>query len=141
MRFEGHTENEARKNPFASFEWVAPNYFRVMGIPILRGRAFTEADRLGSERVAIVNESIANRYWPGEDPIGKRLGDPSKSMRIVGVVANTRYRELRRSWDRIFFSLYQNPFGDNLTRHPFSVPRYLVVHTVLEPQRALTPIL
>lgn len=52
---------------------VGPDYFRVTGIPIVAGRAFTEADREGSPRVVIVNETMARQYWPGTSPVGQRL--------------------------------------------------------------------
>jgi putative ABC transport system permease protein len=52
---------------------VEPDYFRVLGIPLLRGRSFTEADAPGAPQVAVVNEAFARRAWPGEDPIGQRF--------------------------------------------------------------------
>jgi putative ABC transport system permease protein len=72
-----------------------------MGIPVLRGRAFGERDREGQPGVVAVNESLARRYWPGQDPIGKRLELPlpgteydGKWLTVVGVVGDARYREL-----------------------------------------------
>jgi len=52
---------------------VMGNYFQAQGIPILRGRDFTAADREGAPLVVIVNRTLAEHYWPGQDPIGKRL--------------------------------------------------------------------
>ncbi len=70
---------------------VSPGYFRAMGIRIERGRAFTDDDRTSGVRVAILSHSVAERFWPGGNPIGKRIAsspkpDPSDWMTVVGVV-------------------------------------------------------
>ena len=54
--------------------WVAPTYFATVGIPLVAGRDFTDRDIEQSPRVAIVSESIARRFFPGQNPLGKRLG-------------------------------------------------------------------
>jgi putative ABC transport system permease protein len=77
------------------FDRVQPNYFQTMGIPLLQGRAFTAQDTRDSPRVAIVNETFVKRYFPNEDPIGKRFtfGDGGPNARwiaIVGVVRDTK---------------------------------------------------
>jgi putative ABC transport system permease protein len=74
---------------------VTPDYFRVMGIPLLKGRFFDERDRTGSVPVAIINETFAKRFFEGEDPIGKRYcyGTPDKDtqwLTIVGIVGDMR---------------------------------------------------
>ena len=68
---------------------------QALGIRLLRGRAFTESDKAGSQLVAIVNRKMAERYWPGEDPIGKRLrrGMPETAtpwMTVVGEVDDVK---------------------------------------------------
>ena len=67
---------------------INPDYFRAMGIPLMRGRAFTDRDREGQPRVVIVSESMARRYWPGEDPLGQRItfnsGIPREQQQEVG---------------------------------------------------------
>src|SRR5215203_1008796 len=73
-----------------------PDYFRTMGIPILKGRGFTEQDIAGATPVVIVNETLARKHWPGGDPIGKRIrfyGPPEQAgwMQIVGVVENVKH--------------------------------------------------
>jgi putative ABC transport system permease protein len=73
MFFEGQTPEESKANPFSTWEPVLPSFFRTFGIPIVRGRAFSDTDRRGGAPVAIVSESVAERYWPGQDPIHKRL--------------------------------------------------------------------
>ena len=53
---------------------ISPGYYRAIGTRLLRGREFTEADRKETERVVIVNQAFADRYWPGQDPLGKHVG-------------------------------------------------------------------
>ncbi|HVG32959.1 MAG TPA: ABC transporter permease [Pyrinomonadaceae bacterium] len=77
------------------FDGISPNYFQVMGTPLTRGRAFNDQDTEKTENVVIINETMARRFWPNEDPLGKRikygaLADESPWYRIVGVVADTR---------------------------------------------------
>jgi putative ABC transport system permease protein len=72
---------------------VAGDYFRVMGIPLRRGRAFVAADRMDASPVAIVNQALARTLWPGRDPVGSRIsfvGPSGPWVRIVGVVGDTR---------------------------------------------------
>ncbi len=80
------------------FALVSPGYFEMLGIPIVRGRGFTRDDRSGAPRVMIVNRTLADRIWPGEDPVGKTLnwgqiqgGPPTV---VVGVARNAKYRTL-----------------------------------------------
>jgi putative ABC transport system permease protein len=83
------------EQPFMSgCNYVDPGYFQTMQIRILRGRAFLESDNETARRVAIVNETMANRYWPNEDPIGKRFhaGTPeSPAWEVVGVAQDGKY--------------------------------------------------
>jgi putative ABC transport system permease protein len=81
---------------------VSPGYFEALGIPVVRGRAFTERDRAGAPRVALINRTAAALLFPGEDPLGKRVR-PSmtpeyetdeKAVEIVGVVGDARYGRL-----------------------------------------------
>ena len=90
--------------PRANFQGVTPDYFRAMGIALLKGREFTEGDSFEAPSVAIINETIAKRFFPDENPVGKRLSmegrtgqavgpNPAASSpwgEIVGVVADTR---------------------------------------------------
>lgn len=109
---EGQTADEAAKNPTLIFEVVTPDYFSTFGIRVLRGRSFTEADREGAPRVALISESAARHYWPNADPIGKRLesGQGDSLITIVGVVPETRYRDLRDPRRTVYFPLRQSDF-------------------------------
>ena len=96
---EGQTADVAATNPALNLEATRGNYFETLGIAIVRGRTFTDADRKGAPDVAIVSADVAARAWPNADPIGKRLkmGRPDNSagwLTVVGVAAPMRYRDL-----------------------------------------------
>ena len=91
---EGHPSKNAsgREDP-QPLRVVAGDYFRVMGIPIRRGRAFAPTDRAEAAPVVLVNQSLARLLWPGRDPVGTRIsfiGDAGPWLEIVGVVGDTR---------------------------------------------------
>jgi putative ABC transport system permease protein len=79
---------------WAYLNWVGADYFRTMGIPVVAGREFTTADRRDQPEVFLVNRSFADRYWPDQDPIGKRIQFGRETYPVVGVVANSKYRRL-----------------------------------------------
>ncbi|HEV7683388.1 MAG TPA: ABC transporter permease [Pyrinomonadaceae bacterium] len=80
----------------ARYRVCSPGYFQTMGIPLMQGRAFTDQDRPGTPLVTIVNETLARKYWPNQDPIGKRIrntGPPEENpwMQVVGVAADVKH--------------------------------------------------
>lgn len=104
---EGQTPEEVKSNAFFPVESGGADYFRTMGIPIRRGRAFTDADNEKAEGVAILSESAARRLWPNEDAIGKRIrfwpGDDTTAMRtVVGIAGDTHFRSLRESSPTVY---------------------------------------
>ena len=85
---------------------VGPGYFATLGVPLVQGRDFTDTDLAGGQRVAIVNEVMANRFWKGENPIGRRFSRQSETGReieVVGVVRDSRFANLR---DDVTLSYY-----------------------------------
>jgi predicted permease len=80
----------------ASSGYVTPDYFRAMGIPLLKGRFFDERDVRGAPDVTVVDDKFAARFWPGQDPIGKRMrrGDSGPWRTVVGVVADAKEYEV-----------------------------------------------
>jgi putative ABC transport system permease protein len=99
FRAEGRPEPKPDENVTMDFQIVSPGYFATMEIPIKRGRGLTETDTETTERVIVINETMARQYWPNEDPVGKRLavGESSKETSwrtIVGVVADNRHASL-----------------------------------------------
>jgi len=97
LTIEGRTFN-AGEAPGVSYRRILPNYFRAMGIPLLQGREFDDRDTGGKPDVVIVNQKMAQRYWPGGDAVGKRIKiGPAKSepwVTIVGVVGNVNHTGL-----------------------------------------------
>jgi predicted permease len=92
---DGYTPADGEENPRARFRVVSPRYFAVLGVPFVAGRDFTEEDRRGSELVAIVSESVAQRLFPGADALNHHMwwiddyfGKVVVPRRIVGVVAD-----------------------------------------------------
>ena len=79
-------EGKAGDNPGVRVSWVLGEYFSTMGIPLLRGRAFTPEDRAGSQPVAMVSAGAAKALWPGQDAIGKRLTVGGGLQLVVGIV-------------------------------------------------------
>lgn len=102
--------------PQVDHQLSTPDYFRVLGVPMLSGRTFTDADTIDSARVAIVNAQMAQHYWPHLDPIGRRVStDEGKTWTtIVGVVSNVHQYGLNQDFkDVIYFPQSQVLFmGD-----------------------------
>jgi predicted permease len=76
---------------------VGPGYFETLQVPIVRGRSFNSGDREGAPGVAIVNEAFARRYWPGQDPLGRRLsvgGPDDPGLEVVGIAKDGKYETL-----------------------------------------------
>jgi putative ABC transport system permease protein len=90
---------------------VTPEYFHLLGIPLLRGRMFNEMDDDKAPQVALINEAFAQRYWPNQDPIGKRFKGVKADapwIMVVGMLANARTESLAEaSRPQIYVSLYQ----------------------------------
>jgi len=96
--------------------YIGPNHFRALGVRLIRGRVFTNADRAGAPRVAIINELAAKRFWPNEDPIGKHVWfgggsnfiSPDSSAEIVGIVGDVAYQPLE---EHPFQPDFYTPYG------------------------------
>jgi putative ABC transport system permease protein len=91
---EGYELPKGRDAVTVLLSFVDSSYFDTIGLPILRGRTFRESDTAGAPMVAVVNEELAKKYWPGSDPIGKRFrvkDDPSPWVEVVGVAKNGKY--------------------------------------------------
>lgn len=86
--------------PTTGIQYVGHGHFSLLGISLLRGREFTDADRVGSPKVAVINETAARRFWPGQDPVGKRISLHTRFLEagaeVVGVVRDVRYRRAER---------------------------------------------
>ena len=104
---EGQSGAEQAANPDANYEAISPDYFRTMRIPLAAGRDFGADDRATAAPVTIVSAALARRYWPGADPVGKRikLARPDAKapwLNVVGVASDVRYRE----WENARYDIY-----------------------------------
>jgi predicted permease len=119
----------------ARYSEVGPDYFKVLGIPLLAGREFTTADELGAPKVAIVNQAFVKKFNLGRDVIGKRMGSGRSNeldMEIVGLVADAKYSEVKQEIQPLFFT----PFRQDSTIGSI----YFYVRTAQRPDEALRSI-
>ena len=92
---EGGPAPSSTTGLLADRHFVTGDYFRTIGTPLLRGRSFSSADTRGSPKVAVVNEALAARLWPGEDPLGRRFrssSEPDVPLEVIGVAPGAPYR-------------------------------------------------
>jgi predicted permease len=105
--------------PIASYTIASPGYFSAIGTPILRGRPFLDSDTADSQPVAIISKTLADQFYPGEDPIGKSIKlPPAKfpTLTIVGIAADVKHFTVRESTGPEFYVAYtQKPYPDMLT--------------------------
>jgi len=92
ITIEGYVPKNSADFIMSNERFVSPGYFAAMGVPLVRGRLFDERDVKGAQESVIVNENLAQRFWPNEDAIGKRLkrGDKEPWRTVVGVVRDTK---------------------------------------------------
>ena len=114
------------ERPAAEINVVTPDYFRLMGMPLLHGRAFTADDRAGRPRSVIIDETLAQKYFPGKDPIGQQIDDNRSDeknpppLTIVGVVPRTRNEAPGEDnveqyhWPQMTFAVDQVPNRGNM---------------------------
>jgi predicted permease len=95
--------------PGASYTVTCPNYFRTMGIPVLKGREFTPQDSLTAPGAIVINETMARTYWPGEEAVGRVIrlgGSDGPRLTVVGVVRDVHFLGLATPARRQFFRPY-----------------------------------
>jgi putative ABC transport system permease protein len=129
---DGQDAQAAAANPLLDYVSVGPDYFRTLGLEIQRGRGLSAQDRAGSPLVVVVSEAVARHNWPGQDAIGRRLkfgppDDPSPSRTVVGVVDDTRYRDLLNVRASVYVPDLQPLDPDQV----FFVPTILVIRSPL----------
>jgi len=129
---EGSPVEVAANLPTAVYRTVSPEYFETMGIPLFRGRGFTEQDREGTPPVVVIDRILAERFWPGQDAVAKRLklGEADSSepwQTVVGVVGNVRQIQLSAELKPAIYVSYHQELGI------FSAPHDLVVRTAGDP--------
>jgi predicted permease len=131
VRAEGRPASPADEEEIlAGINIVGPGYFETVGMPLRSGRAFGPADRRGAPPVAVINETLARRLWPGEPAVGKRLrlGDDEDFREVVGVAADARYAGLREP---------PQPYAYRPVLQSFSPMMMLHVRTAEKPEPLL----
>jgi putative ABC transport system permease protein len=103
------------EQPSIDYNQVSPDYFATLGIPLLSGREFKRADDENAALVAIVNQTMAARYWPSQDPIDRRLQVNGRWVRVIGVAADSKYESMRESPKPFFYV----PLLQDFVRGPF----------------------
>lgn len=100
------------------FNAVAPDYFETLGIPVLRGRAIDQRDTENGKRVALINETMARRYWPGREPLGRTIRSSGQTWEVVGVVRDGKYDSLNEpAQPYLWLSLSQFEYLRRLNFH------------------------
>jgi predicted permease len=133
----GQDQSHPDANPVADVDAVSPRFFRTAGVRIVGGREYEPADLTRGEWVAIVNQSLARRAWPNQDPIGRplhagRAGIPNPPLTIIGVVEDSRYRRLDEVRPTIYIPAGATQ-GDSAS---WTIPDYLAIRTK-EPAAAI----
>ncbi len=100
---------------WSCIERVGRDYFRVMEIPVVRGRDITRRDARDSSPVAVINETLARRYWQGSDPVGKRLSYAGRWVTVVGIAHDSKYRNLSEPATPYIFVPVQQWYASTVT--------------------------
>jgi putative ABC transport system permease protein len=111
----GRPQPEKGREPQANFRVISPHYLEAMNIPLQRGRHILETDRADTQRVLVINEFLARKFFPDEDPLGKRLNfgsdDPKEHYEIVGVAGNIKHESLvEETVAEVYVPLTQEPW-------------------------------
>ena len=138
LYIEGRPAPQPGQAPPVLRHYIGPDHFVTLGIPLRRGRAFTAADRDGARRVTVISETAARRFWPDEDPIGKRVwfgggsnfDSPERSAEIVGIVGDVVYQPLDRQPN---FASFYTPYQQ------FTYPSRMVFLKTAGPPMAVLP--
>ncbi len=108
---EGQDMSDGRNGHLTMLYRVSPGYFETIGMPLVRGRGFSDQDKPGAPMVAVVNQSMARRLWPGEDALGKRFRCYGEDwiLEVVGIARDAKYRTLGEApMDFMYFPLLQH---------------------------------
>jgi predicted permease len=117
MLIQGRAVGPNDVPPQAEMQIVTGEYFRTIGVPILKGRTFDDHDRIGVEEVAVISRSLAERYWRNADPIGARISPDGGDtwLRVVGIAGDVRDHALDQDPIDVFYvSFTQTPFAGNV---------------------------
>jgi hypothetical protein len=135
---EGHVHAPGEEDPRAQFRTISPGFFAALGVPMLAGRDFNDSDRLGSEQVVIISQSVAQRMFPNQDPVNRHLtwtdpiikfipGFSAEPRRIVGVFADVDDEHIVPGPQlTVYHPFEQLMIGGNMFVHTRSDPHALI---------------
>ena len=126
---EGHPLEAGKQAPQVMFNPVSPNYFETLRIPLQSGRGFTDADTKTAPQVAVINQAMAAKFWPNENPLGKRFstkGQQDSFKEVIGVIPTAKYKNVIEDPPQPF---YYVPLAQNFVAY-----RTLHVRTSVPPE-------
>jgi predicted permease len=129
LDIEGFVGSNDEKSPLFWLDVVTPHYFRLMGIPMLSGRAFSSADESGNAAVAIIAASSAQRFWPGQNALGKhvRFSREEEWRTVVGVINDVRAYDLQHNTPEFMRGTIYVPYGPKATLEGGRVPAEMTI--------------
>ncbi|HKA19985.1 MAG TPA: ABC transporter permease [Blastocatellia bacterium] len=133
VRIENYAPKSGHELIISNVRIVSADYFRTMGIPLVKGRYFDQHDTMDAPEIVIVDETLAQRFWPDEDPIGKRIqrGGSGAWRTVVGIISNARqYSSEKEPPIAVYF-----PFEQYVARNMF-----LVIRTTIDPTATISTI-
>ena len=131
---EGQTLPPGQQPPLVIYNHIGPDYFDTMRVPLLRGRDFNDSDNDKAPLVAIVNQDMAQKFWPGQDPIGKRFSLKSATgpfVEIVGLTGNGRY---------VFIGWDKQPYFYVPLAQSYMSARTLEIRSSVPPESLIAPV-
>jgi predicted permease len=120
LQIDGFAPTAKASSPVAGTSSVSPGYFHTMRIPLLRGRDFDETDSSKTPRVAIINEAMANKYWPNQDPLGRQMhtmSHPDIQMRVVGVIKDFHREDFNSPISPFYYTAMEQDYSPVQTLH------------------------
>ncbi|HYL47554.1 MAG TPA: FtsX-like permease family protein, partial [Candidatus Limnocylindrales bacterium] len=117
MRIPDLHSADEKERPYANYTIVTPGYFSAIGTSVLQGRDFSESDTGDSMPVAIINQAMAKKFWPGQNPLGKAAGVPIRKfdMTIIGIIPDLKHLSLREEpAPEVYVPYTQNPWPSML---------------------------
>lgn len=129
---EGYEMPRGQRNLSVLVDSVDEHYFSLMQIPVVRGRNFESSDTSSSTPVAIVNQAMAQAYWPNRSPIGGRIHMGKQSLEVVGIAKNIKYRDLSEHATPFLYLPFSQQYSEFMTLH---------VETAVDPETLAAPVM